>query len=282
MKKTKITGALAWTLALLLALTACGGQGAPEGMGNGINMDDIPWTLDEAIVDGERQVVFGYTNQTEFPIVSLEIKFAEKSGVTKEQKDEYLKSMSDALSIFAPDEEELAMLAEQPLSMWASCDKMTANGETTTGGAYYYEGFFPVQKAEHCELVEPDIATIVYIDGEELITEYYDFRAGKYSYEEPQTAFEWADNDMGNKVPKPEALRVEVNWCYEDNFHCTAYGMKEADFKAYVDQCKAMGYTNNASSWEGYYTAEDAAGCSASVDWDEEDFSMSISVRLPD
>lgn len=51
-----------------------------------ISIQDIPWNVDEGIVDGTRFVLFDYTNNSKYPITELKISFKEKSGLTADEK----------------------------------------------------------------------------------------------------------------------------------------------------------------------------------------------------
>lgn len=46
----------------------------------------------------------------------------------------------------------------------------------------------------------------------------------------------------------------------------------------YKEACKEMGFTKDASSWEGNYDADDENGYSLSVTYDEDEHSMSVRI----
>lgn len=50
-----------------------------------IKIEDIAWSVEEEIVEGEREVVFSYTNNTKYTIGDMEIKFTLKDGITDEE-----------------------------------------------------------------------------------------------------------------------------------------------------------------------------------------------------
>ena len=93
--------------AALAALTACGApkeEAAAESTASSteeavstateesrpeFSMEDIVWTVEEGIVDEERYVLMGYTNQSPFTIAGLKIIFTEKEGISDEEKEAF-------------------------------------------------------------------------------------------------------------------------------------------------------------------------------------------------
>lgn len=132
---------------------------------------------------------------------------------------------------------------------------------------------------EHYKLVEPDIMTIRYIDEEKIHTLYYDFKSQSYSQEEEsEQAFEWGDSKLADLLPKPDAAVVEKGTDEDTMFSFEAYGITAQEYDTYKEACKEMGFTKDASSWEGNYDADDENGYSLSVTYDEDEHSMSVRI----
>lgn len=56
------------------------------------------------------------------------------------------------------------------------------------------------------------------------------------------------------------------------------YGVSESQFEEYMDLCKERGYTKDADKDEDYYDAERDDGYSVSIDYDQTDCIMDVSV----
>lgn len=147
---------------------------------------------------------------------------------------------------------------------------------------YYFGGSYYLKNLEHYNLVEPDIATVKYIDGKEIYTTYYDFASKKYSTEDKtEIAYQWSATELGNKIPKPDVKVVEAGRDDDIIFMFDAYGLTLEQFNAYVEECKALGYTVDEGSFEGFYSADNAEGYNVYLSYDEDDYSMSGTVESP-
>lgn len=278
---------------MIFSLTACTGtsdSGNSAGTteknneineSNELSMDDIVWSVDEGIVDGERYVLMSYTNNTSFTISGIEITFTEKNAVTDEEKETYY---SELKTDFDFTDEDLEDIKGQPISMHTESDKIVAAGESASNiNCYYYGGFYYVKDINHYNLVEPDIATIRYINNENIYTINYDFKSDKYTVDdETVKAYQWASTSLGDRIPKPDVQVIESGRDDEMIFMFDAYGMSLEQFNAYVEECKTMGYTVDAGSFEGFYSADDAEGYNVYLSYNEDNDSMSGTVEAPE
>lgn len=246
-----------------------------------IRIEDLVWNVEEGISDGERYVLFDYTNNTPYTIASLEITFKEKPDITEEEKIAFYAEIQEQLQASDEDIEELK---EVPISMHTETMRVAEPGESVTNvNCYYYGGSFYLKDINHYHLVEPDIATIRYVDGDEIYTVYFDYSSGKYSAEsETEIAYQWSKAELGNKIPKPDVKVVESSIDTEETFMFDAYGMSLEQFNAYVAECKDLGYTVDPGEHEGFYSADNAEGYNIYLYYDEDDYAMSGSVDAPD
>ncbi len=53
-------------------------------------------------------------------------------------------------------------------------------------------------------------------------------------------------------------------------------------FNAYVEECKGLGYTIEAGSFEGFYSADNTEGHNVYLYYDEKDYSMSGTISAPE
>lgn len=246
-----------------------------------LSMDDLDWSVAETIVDGERSVCMALANNSPYTIAELEITFVQTASVTDEELEAYYADIKELLSA---DDDDMEEVRSKDISMYAHTSKLIAAGESTSDiSLYYYSGWYYMKNIDHYALVEPDIATIKFIDGDKVYTEYYDFQTNKYTIEDDATeAYQWTTSALGDKLPKPETEIVAVSIDYDDSFSFDAYGMSLEDFNAYVKQCKSMGYTVDSSEWEGFYSANDETGYDLYMNYDEDDDEMYVSLDAPE
>lgn len=277
-------------LAVILSMAICfAGCGSNETTNNhGINaakekidIEDISWNVDEGIVDGDRYVLLNYTNNTQYTLTNFEITFKEKTGITEEEKASFY---SDIQQNFEASDEDMEELKSRPISMHAETDRVVNPSESASNiNCYYYGGSFYLKDINHYNLVEPDIATIKYIDENKIFTVYYDYGSKKYSAEtETEIAYQWSQTDLGSRIPKPDVKVVESGRDDEIIFMFDAYGLSLEQFNAYVEECKGLGYTIEPGSFEGFYSADNTEGYNVYLYYDEKDYSMSVTISAPE
>ena len=237
-------------------------------------MEDLVWTVEEGIVDEERYVLMGYTNQSPFTIacgrrtVCSDGIYQPISLYDRRAEDHFYREGGHQ---------------RRGEGGFLHGSAVAPGGSVSNIHCYYYSGAYYVKDMGHYELVEPDMAMVRYVADGEIYTVNYDFRTDKYTLDnEIEKAYQWTATDLGNQIPKPETEIVEAGVDNEDTFMFDAYGMSLEQFDAYVEACKEQGYTENASSSEGYYTADSADGYSVNLSYYEEDGRMSATVRAPE
>ncbi len=285
-KKLKIFTIFAFILSMIVCFVGCDNSNTSNNTGNGsvkekINIKDITWNVDEGIVDGDRYILLNYTNNTQYTITNFELTFKEKASITEEEK---VKFYSDIQEIFETSDEDMEYLKNRPISMHAETDRVVSPNESVSNiNCYYYSGYFYLKDINHFNLVEPDIAIIKYIDEDKIFTVYYDYVSKKYSSEsETEIAYQWSQTDLGNKIPKPDVKVLESGRDDETIFMFDAYGLSLEQFNSYVEECKNLGYTVESSSFEGFYSADNAKGYNIYLFYDEEGHSMSGTIKTPE
>lgn len=284
--------AFAAAAVMLISLVACSGNGTADSDTAGVtggnttqstqlSMKDIVWSVDEGVVDGERYVLMSYTNNSPFVISGFEISFIEKDSITPEERETYYSEIQEAFDF---SDEDLADLKEREISMHTETDRIVATGETASNvNCYYYSGFYYLKNLAHYNLVEPDIATIRYIDDGRIYTVNYDFKSDKYTMDdETVEAYQWSTTTLGDHIPKPDVQVVEVGRDDEMIFMFDAYGMSLEQFNAYVEECKAQGYTIDASNFEGFYTADNDEMYNVYLNYNKNDNYMSGTIEAPE
>ena len=118
-------------------------------------------------------------------------------------------------------------IKSRPISMHAETDRVVNPSESASNiNCYYYGGSFYLKDINHYNVVEPDIATIKYIDEGKILTAYYDYSSKKYSAKaETEIAYQWSQIDLGSKIPKLDVKVVESDRDDEIIFMFDAYGL---------------------------------------------------------
>ena len=248
---------------------------------NAIKIEDIAWNVEEGIVDGDRFVLLDYTNNTPYTITGFELTFTEKPDITEEEKTTFY---TEIQTDFELSDEDIEDLKSQPISMHAESDVLVdAIQSITNVNCYYFAGIYYLKNINHYNLVVPDIATIRYIDGDNIHTVYYDYNSKKYSEEaDTEPAYQWSQTDLGNMVPKPDAKVVETNYDNENAFSFNVLGFTSEKFNAYVEECKGLGFTVDPNISDGFYSADNAEGYNVRVNCYDYDHYMGVSISMPD
>lgn len=269
---------------VVVALASCGGSGSSGGTNevkSKVDIEDIAWNVDTSIVDGERVVSFEYTNNSKYTITGLKMSFVEKSDATEEQLNAAYEDMAKTLDV---SEETKTEIQERGIEMSTESERIVKAGETTKNiELNYYEGYYDVENIDHYNLVEPDIATYSYIDENKIYTVNYDFKADKYTVEQDiKTAVYWPSSEIAKLIPQPEAEVIENELDNgETSFFVEVRGVDKAALDEYVAQCKEKGFTVNATSYDGDYTAKNAEGYNLIIMYYEDDFTMDINLTAP-
>lgn len=245
-----------------------------------INIEDITWNVDEGILDGDRYVLMSYTNNSPYVIASFEISFTEKESMTEEEKNNFYSNIQENFEL---SNEDMDTLKKQKISIHTECEMMTEPGQSVSNVyCYYYQGYYYLKDIQHFQFVEPDIATIRYLNNNQIITTYYDFHSKKYSKESSiEIAYQWPNSDFVNQFPKLETKILEPGLENEDSFTFDAYGITLDQFNAYVDTCKSQGFTNDLAQHEGFYSAQNDQGYSIYLSYDDSDQSIYGSFKSP-
>lgn len=93
--------------------------------------------------------------------------------------------------------------------------------------------------------------------------------------------YKWPDSILGSRLPKPDSKYGEISYESESKFHINIYDMSKEQFKAYVDECKNMGFVLGATRFDGYYSANDENGFSLNINYNEEEKILRILLRAP-
>lgn len=272
---------------LLSLIVGCGNNASKsdekDTKSNDLKIEDIDWSVDEGIVDGERYVMLSYTNNSKYTISNFEILFSEKQNITEEQKAKYFEDIKKIAEVDESDPDEVSDFEElksREISMSVESERVCRSGESISNEkCHYYSGYYYLRNIKHFSLVEPDIATIKYIDDNKIYTVNYDFKSKKYTKDaKTEVAFYWTEKEIGNAIPKPKADIVSSDIDNDDSFYFDIHGWTLDDFNAYVKECQVKGFTLEKYENEGYYSADSESGYRITLDYDEDDGEVSAHI----
>lgn len=226
-----------------------------------ITIDEIDWTVDESIINGERYVAFSYTNNSPYTIVALEIDFQQREDVTDEQR-----------SVFDPlYENEYWDHEPSELYIKAYTERLVEPGDTSIDVPCSMNGTLtPVSNLEQYELMEPDTMGVAYIGSDQRIyMEYYDFKSEKYSSDTRSgvPAKDWPEHELMDLAPSVDAPVITVEWDSENDVMIETSASGRESFDSYVQACKDAGFTDVVYSYDGYYAATNADDVEISVEY---------------
>ncbi|MEG1523883.1 MAG: hypothetical protein RR475_02530 [Clostridia bacterium] len=206
-----------------------------------IKIEQLDWAVEETVIDGDRALSLNYTNNSKYTIASFCIKFEPKENAT----DEELSLLSDVKDLSI---DEIFILGENY--------RFASPGETVYDSmpCQFNQVYELVQSVEQYNIMEPTIATIEYLDGDMVYTEYYDFKTTAYgeSSHGGEYMHEWSESEISKLIPRIEDLPVYVSNDNEDRFDFYAYGASREYLEAYIEKCKESGFTTydlDAGDW---------------------------------
>ena len=242
-----------------------------------VKIEDIDWNVGEGIIDGDRHIVMNYVNNSKLDIVYFGLDYTEKEEITEEEKQKFY---SDIEKKFNLSDDDMIKIKEETIGMNTSVERLVKEGdEVSNVPCHYFSGIYYLKDKAHLELMQPDIATIEFVSNGRLYTEYYDFKSQKYSLEsDSEEAVQWTEKEIGTEIDKPEAEVIKVTLDLDDYLCFDVYGVSKSQFEAYIDLCKERGYTKDADKDEDSYDAERDDEYSVSVDYDQTDCIMDVSV----
>ncbi len=222
-----------------------------------VKAEDIDWTVEGTVVDGERRVVFNYVNNSPYTIVEIDMKFIQREDLTDEEKA--------VLNACMEEDSYLEESNIEDMYMEAILTGIVEPGETSNDAELLFddlEGHY-VSDISQYEIMAPDMMGICFLtDNDTLYATYYDFKNDTYgdtsSGEQP--ARDWPSGQLGSTIPIPDAPAIMIRYQSDDYFSFDAVGMSAEEFSAYADECKDAGFTVDLYESDDYVSAENDVG----------------------
>lgn len=211
-----------------------------------IDFSKLDWKVEEEIIDGERRPIFSYTNNTNVTVCDFELVFKQKETTTREDLSVF-KEATDALKISGD--------ALDKLNFTASCKLFTKPGETNGNDTIAIDNRvgYRVTDMKQYALMEPDYATIAFLDNGYIYGMNYDFKNEKSTpVKKAVEAYNWTDSELGKAIPKLECEVTRIGLDDEDTFSVTGYDFSEEMKDAYLNACLDMGYKTDEKLTDNY------------------------------
>ena len=217
-------------------------------------IDDIEWFFSNGVSYNEPAALFGYTNNTGFTIVELDIYFRLNDSVTAEQ-----------LAVFSGLKDSFSSLSDEELLKITPTvrDYMVCeNGETVDGAVCYLKASYEAESISQCDLFTLDSATIAFIgnDGKKHTVAYSAANEGYSLVEKAEELFVWSESAYAKLVPQPDTKVATVDYDEADYFQFTAYDINSSGYAAYIEACKVAGFSNDLEESEFSFWGTDSQG----------------------
>ena len=275
MRKLKLTALI---VALTAVLVGCGGGNAPsaqapddalaqaEGTGladDAIKVEQLAFEVGSGVEDGNRRVLFSYTNNSDYTIIDLRLDLVVPEGAEDEELE----------SAFADFVERGYFTADELHDIKMGCESSFAvEPGQTSGERAALIGILYVTDVAQYELMEPDMLTIQFLHDGKIYEEYYDYRTGSYTLSSDSIETDqWGDGELSEVIPRPEgALVIDADES-DTQFSFEVCAMTAEDYVTYVDAVRSAGYTVDVAQTDTSYYADNEDG-TYHVDliyWDE-------------
>lgn len=211
-----------------------------------IDFSKLDWKVEEEIIDGKRLPIFSYTNNTDVTICDFVLVFKQKETTTRQDLSVF-KEATDALEISGD--------ALDKLDFTASCKLFTKPGETNGNDTIAIDNRigYRVTDMKQYALMEPDYATIAFLDGGYIYGMNYDFKNEKSTpVKKAVEAYNWTDSELGKAIPKLECEVTRIGMDDEETFSVTGYDFSEEMREAYINACIDMGYKTDDKLTDTY------------------------------
>lgn len=238
------------------------------------SIDDIDWSVEETIVNGDREVTLNYTNNTKYTILEIELDYVMKEDVS-----------NDELAVFDDVKEELNWTDDdvKNLYMYSNNRKCAEPGESVIGSRSFINGYVYVDNIEQINVMDYDVMKIRFIGpGDKAYTIYYDFKNNDFSEDSssPNELYQWSEYEISHMLPEMNFIEVELASDEEDRVHYHAYGVTNESFVAYKKMLIDEGFVNVEWESDDYYCVYNDKGYEVSLNYYAESEELSICIMV--
>lgn len=191
----------------------------------------IEWTASRERDEGSLREVIEFTNNSEYPILNLEIIFEIKPDTTEED-----------LKAFDKIAETYKIKNVSEIYVAGSYDGLIKQGESNKG-KFLINDWIYVQTDEQYSLLEPSEATVEYVDGDKVYEVEYNYLSKKSKEAgDPKPAYEWSKTALGDQIPRLKSKVTSIENDKNTWFKVIGYDYSQSQTDEYVEECKKMGF----------------------------------------
>ncbi len=185
---------------------------APEK--DAIKIEEIDWSIEEIVENDTNCLSFGYTHNSNYTILSVNLKLVSRDG-----EDNYIKAYNN---------------------------KITDPTETVGDSPLLFNGSNRVQDVGQYFAMDVDSMSVTFISDDGLVyTERYSYKTKSYTGDFSGTdVHQWSDSKLASSIPEPEFRYTRVESDYAWRFEFNTYGVSEDEFKAYGQTIQENGFSN--------------------------------------
>lgn len=248
-----------------------------------IQIEDLDWEVKEGVYEGERKLLFSYTNNSKYDILNFKIKFSLKSNLTDEDIRLFKEFTHGSENTPLTDEELKTLYIDAP----GLSNILVETGSSLNSKPCRIYGKYGLNWPEkitldHYNHMEPDMASLQYIANNKLYLVFYDFKNKNYTQDKVIDAYEWSDSTLSNMLPKAEMKIGEIVKDTETEYKFKGYGIDEAYFHNYISECKNRGFTNISKESSVRYTATNNDGYEVSVSYYDSNDEFIVAINKPE
>ncbi|KAB7790295.1 DUF6591 domain-containing protein [Bifidobacterium leontopitheci] len=283
MKNGKLAGGVACMTLAAMILAGCGaGNGTTGNGGTGTNtgatasqpldLSKVEYSVESTPVDSQRQDVMSFTNNTGVTLVSVELQYRQKDGVTDDQRKAAFADLRKAVTMI--EDSDYEELKEEPLK--CTSELIVKPGAKGENGQCVIGGWKAI--GDFTSLMEPDQMTVAYLKDKDTIgMATYDFANKKTTLSKNEAdANQWGDDKLTKTLPTPEPTIIRGSTS-DTSVGYSVYGSTHDQFSSYVEECKKKGFTVDSSS-DNSASMKGADGSSLSVLYFPDNETMTINL----
>ncbi len=283
MKSFKKILSVFFVLAVVVCLTACGGNKGGSGIfskslkASDLNIDDFVWKTEKMTCS------YGYscygltlTNNSKYDLIGLDFTYKVKDSVSDSELEIFRDFMNDHDGYIDEDD------SPRDVTLRDTVNTMILAGETyshlsfTVGFKQYSWYDYPTDK--QFDLMEPKELQIGVISDGTLYIAYYDFVSKSWRIDDETAKVDnWPNTEIAKLIVKPETKHFVVRTDKEDEFKFYAYGFDKDGFKAYYEKVKESGFVDDDPGSINYNAEKD--GYEVDIWFDDKEKSISVTIE---
>lgn len=221
-------------------------------------MEEIEYYFINGVSYNEPVAFMGYTNNSNYTIVSMLFDFTIKADATQEE----LSAFDSLVTEGKLDADKIAELKPK-INNYMVCDP----GEKVEGVNCYLKGNLKATDEKQCQLFVLKSVDISFQGDDGAIYTVTHLTANNaYSLKDgKKPAKSWTDNDFAKDIPMPDSRFIIVDYDKDDYFQFTAYDITFEQYQAYCQACQEAGFSNDIEDGGNSFWCTNANGLKLNI-----------------